>query len=48
MKTTYKVITKSSVVNLPTKSQVRRWVESLHRIGLHNKDIKIEESMTNS
>lgn len=43
MKATYKVITRSSVVTLPTKSQVRHYVEFLHRIGLHDGDIKIEE-----
>lgn len=47
MKTTYKVITKSGVVNLPTKTQVRRYVILLHRLGLHNRDIKIEESIIN-
>lgn len=43
----YKIITKSTVVNLPTKSQVRLWIKSLHCIGLHNRDIRIEEVTIN-
>lgn len=43
MKATYKIITKKSAVNLPTRSQVRHYVVFLHRIGLHNRDITIEK-----